>query len=300
MRRRLLALSFALTAALPSTAHATYSIIATDPESGRVGAAGASCVPYEVIQIYGDVPGRGAFVAQANFDDAAFDEALFLLQDGQTADTILASVTDTRAFPQAPKMQYGIVDSLGGSASSTGPEALDVAVDRRGELGSMRYAALGNILTSELVVDQASKAFEADACDLAARLVQALEAAGDGGEGDSRCTPDGVPAKSAFVEVSDASGVLLRISVPDVSPADPIVELRGRFDAWRAEHPCPTIEEGGGGAGGGASDGEEPPPAIADDDCAASPASGSHAPAGWSIVLTAVAALRLSTRRARA
>lgn len=220
-------------------AAATYSIVAVDPEHGQVGAAGASCVPYEVIRILGVVPGRGAFVAQANFDDAAFDEAHAMLAAGAGAAEVLAAVTDADRFPQAPKMQYGVVDALGGLATRTGSQALPVAAGIELVYQGDAFAVLGNVLTSTAVLDQGAEGFTSPGCDLAARLFAALAHAGAGGEGDSRCTDEGRPANSAFLEVADATGTLVRISIPDVSPDDPTAQLGADLDAWRAEHPCP-------------------------------------------------------------
>lgn len=235
----------------PARADATYSIIATDPAHARVGAAGASCVPYEVIQIYGVAPGKGAFVAQANFDDAAKQAAFDLLQSGATAESVLEAVT-SRDFPQAPKMQYGIVDGSGGLATYTGVEALPFALDQQRQLDAVRVGALGNVLTSELVLEQALDGFESGGCDLPERLMLALEAASNGGEGDNRCTPEGRPANSAFLDVTSSeggAGNVVRISIPDVSPESPIPALRSAFDEWRSAHPCEPV--GGNGAGGG-------------------------------------------------
>lgn len=240
----------------PSPAYATYSLIATDAASGQVGAAGASCVPYEVIQIYEVAPGRGALVAQANFDDAAQATGLELLLAGEPAALVLAEISDAAMFPQAPKMQYGVVDVTGGLATYTGPEALPVALDRQRQVSSFSVGAQGNVLTSDVVLEQALDGFESGGCDLAEHLMLGLEAASNGGEGDNRCTPEGRPANSAFLDVTDGEGGVVRISIPDVSPESPILALRAAFDEWRAEHPCEPISgSGGNGAGGGGAGG---------------------------------------------
>jgi uncharacterized Ntn-hydrolase superfamily protein len=228
------------TAAVTRTAPAwaTYSVVGVDPITGEVGAAGASCVPYEVIRIYASVPARGALVAQANFDDLALSAAQSALLQGKSAAEVLALVTDAAAFPAAPLMQYGVVDVHGGAASYTGPSATPVAGDRGGASEELRFIVQGNNLTSTAVLTQAEAAFRG--CDLAERLVASLEAASLGGEGDARCTPDGIPAKSAFVDVTGLQGTVFRVSVPDVSPESPIPLLRDALATFRAEHPCPV------------------------------------------------------------
>ncbi len=290
--RRKIAVTTAIIALLaPTPAQATYSIIAVDSANAQVGAAGASCVPYEVIRIYSSAKGRGALVAQANFDEVAQAEGLALLEGGATAQEVLAAVSDAAAHSQAPKMQYGVVDVTGGIATWTGPEALPVAADKQRDLGALRVGALGNILTSEATLVQALDGFESGGCDLAERLMLALEAADDEGEGDSRCTPEGRPANSAFLDVTTASGTAVRISIPDVSPASPIQALRSQFDVWRTAHPCPAPSGAGGGGGMGAGAGASGEAELGDSDggcgCRTAPSDAGTLP--WLGVVLAAA-----------
>jgi uncharacterized Ntn-hydrolase superfamily protein len=207
-------LVFALLA-VPSSARATYSITAADTETREVGGAGASCVPYEVVRIYGVAPGHGAVNAQAYFDDEALAQAVDLLAADVDPISVLAAITDPKAHPVAPKMQWGLVDASGRSARSTGPEAQPYASDIGGSTaaGPVVFTIQGNILTSSRVLDQARDGFVMEGCDLADRLVRGLEMAGAEAEGDSRCTPDGRPAKSAYVDVTGPEGARLHISV---------------------------------------------------------------------------------------
>jgi MYXO-CTERM domain-containing protein len=226
--------------ALPSRALATYSLTAVDRVTRAVGGAGASCVPYEVDRIYEALPDRGALNAQAYFDEAAQREAALLLAQGLSAGDVVAAVTDPASFPLAPRMQWGVVDADGGLLAATGSEALSFAGDLTARSADGRFGATvqGNVLTSSAVLTSAAQRFASQGCDLIDRLMLALEAAGAGGEGDQRCTPEGRPANSAYLDLTLADGGGVHISVPDVSPADPIVELRARYDAYRAEHPC--------------------------------------------------------------
>ena len=61
--------------------------------------------------------------------------------------------------------------------------------DRQGTSGAFTYSVQGNILTSRAVIDRAEVAFPETGCDLADRLMLALEGGAMNGEGDSRCTP---------------------------------------------------------------------------------------------------------------
>jgi MYXO-CTERM domain-containing protein len=72
----------------------------------------------------------------------------------------------------------------------------------------------------------------------------ALEAGASGGEGDSRCTPAGIPSDSGFIHVDLADGSeFLHLSVTATAPGSPVVHLRSLYDAWRAEHPCPGLPD---------------------------------------------------------
>lgn len=280
-------------------ARATYSIAGADAAKGEVGSAGASCVPYEVILIYRAVPGVAVIDAQAYFDTPAQDQAEMMLANGASPDEVLAAVTDASMHPDAPKMQYGIVDAKGRVAAATGPEAMPYASHLTGFVAPFAYAIQGNILTSQAVLDQAEAAFLAqNGCDLAERLMLALEAGAANGEGDSRCTPEGRPAKSAFLDVTSASGTVVHISLPDVSPDDPVVMLRAALDAWRADHPCPSGEggSGGGSGGGGGAGGMSGDPSG----CSCSSAgAGDHgaSPGAWIAGALGIAVLLRSRRR---
>jgi uncharacterized Ntn-hydrolase superfamily protein len=226
-------------------AFATWSVAAADTTTGAIGSAGASCVPYEVIRIQGIAPGFGVVDAQAYFDDAARDEAVSLLAKRMAPDEILSIITDSALHPVAPKMQYGIVDTLGRFAGYTGSEASAFAGHKTGKFDNYAYSMQGNLLTSARVLDQGEHVFLSSGCDLADKLMLALEAGAANGEGDGRCTPDGFPAKSAFIDVRSSNEILIRVSLPDVSPDDPIRQLREEFDMWRKDHPCPALHDNG-------------------------------------------------------
>jgi uncharacterized Ntn-hydrolase superfamily protein len=142
----------------------------------------------------------------------------------------------------ASTRQYGIVDLAGRAAGYSGGMTLAYAEDRQGTLGPITYSVQGNILTSAAVLDQAVAALP-DGCDLPDRLMRALEAGAANGEGDTRCTPDGIPADSAFLQVDregEPAGTYLVLDVTDTAPESPVALLRAEYDAWRATHPCPA------------------------------------------------------------
>jgi len=221
---------------------ATWSITAVDTRNGLDGAAGASCVPYEVMVIYAPAPGHGAANVQAGINPDANARIIELLRDDVAPEEIVAEVTDIGFDPNAPKMQYGIADLAGRSAGYTGPLANDHASHRIAAEGDYVLTVQGNFLTSARVLEGALEGF-ATGCDLPERLVAALEAAAEDGEGDARCVDMGIPAKSAFIEVDGPEDAVVRISLPDVSPDNPIAQLRDQFELWRENHPCPAQPE---------------------------------------------------------
>ncbi len=239
--------------ALTPPAHATYSIVASDSDTGQVGGAIASCVgAFSLSIVYRSVPGAGAVHAQASVGVDGRDRAVELLDLGTPPADIIAEITDPAFDPNAAVRQYGIVDLMGRAAGWTGGGTGAYAEDRQGGTSLVTVSIQGNILTGDAVLDQAEAAFAAG-CDLADSLMLALEAGGENGEGDSRCTPSGIPADSAFLQVDrpdEPPGSWLSIDVVDTAPDSPLPLVRAQYDEWRLANPCPA---GGGDAGADAS-----------------------------------------------
>jgi uncharacterized Ntn-hydrolase superfamily protein len=246
MTARRIGLGLALSVLIESApALGTYSIVASDGATRQVGGAGTSCVSgSDVYVIYGSVPGVAAVHAQAQFSQAGRDRALQLLDQGQAPAQVVAAITAPNFDGNAASRQYGVIDVSGQSAGFTGASTLAFAGDVQGKVGAFNYSIQGNILTSGAVLTQAVAAFEEPACDLAARLMAALEAGAANGEGDSRCTGDGIPSDSAFLQVDlpDApAGSFVSLRVPTSGDDNPLPLLRAQFDAWRATSPCPAL-----------------------------------------------------------
>jgi MYXO-CTERM domain-containing protein len=235
MVKLILALLFA-----PLDAHATYSIAAVDTGSGEVGGSGTSCVGnFSVSVIYGSVPGAGVVHAQAYYHEPGRDRAVELLADGLTPQEIIDDITSLGFDLQSSFRQYGVATVDGATAGFTGSSTDPWTGHRTGSVDRFAYTAQGNILTSENVLLNAGMAFEGGGCDLADRLMLALEAGALNDEGDSRCTPDGIPSDGAFIRV-DRPGEpgWLDLRVDDTAPMNPLVLLRQEYDQWRATNPC--------------------------------------------------------------
>ncbi len=206
------------------------------------------------------MPGTGVVHAQARFNQAARDQAVALLAGGTAPAEVIAAITSAEFDADAATRQYGVVDLAGRVAGYTGSGTTAYAGDRQGSAGSYVYSVQGNILTSARVVDQAAAAFESGGCDLAARLLAALRAGAEGGEGDSRCTESrGIPSDSAFLEVDregEPAGTYAALRVPTSGDADPLVSLAAAYDTFREAHPCPS-NGAAGSAGNAGSSGNE-------------------------------------------
>jgi uncharacterized Ntn-hydrolase superfamily protein len=239
-----------------SIASATYSIAATDAATQQVGGAVTSCVgSLDLASVYGSAPGLGVVHAQAQLDTRlrGKNRALELIAQGVAPSDIITMITASAVDASFQSRQYGVVDIQGRADGFTGSAAQAYKNDQQARLGSFTYSVQGNILTSQKVLDQAAAGFEANGCDLAERLMAALEAGGANGQGDSRCTGGGIPSDAAFIQVdlpAQPVGSWLKLSVSDTGPENPLPKLRALFDTWRKTHPCmpaksPVMDAGG-------------------------------------------------------
>ena len=255
-RRRLSLLPWSLGLLLaPATAHATHSVVAADGLTGQVGGAVTSCVGSQGVGVvYRPAVGKGGVNAQAAANSNGRDRAVTLLNMDVAPADIITMITASSFDSSAATRQYGVVDLMGRAAGFTGASAMAYKEDRQGTIGATVYSVQGNILTSKAVIDQAEAAFRNSGCDLADKLMLALEAGAMNGEGDSRCTPRGLPSDAASIEVDLAgatAGSFLKLSVAGTGNTSAVVQIRPMFDSWRATHPCGS-NAGAGGRGGAA------------------------------------------------
>jgi uncharacterized Ntn-hydrolase superfamily protein len=258
-----LALSLSVAAARP--AEATWSILLADTATGEVAIGSATCLDgpnlhslLPVIRV-----GVGVGAAQATVNLSARNRRIIWseLQKGTHPQDIVAHIKATDEH--AEWRQIGVVDVRGQGAFFNGKEADAWTGGVTGVDGSVRYVILGNLLAGEGVVKAAEEAVVNSSGDLAARLMAGMHAAREMG-GDGRCSCDehqptkcGSPpasfAKSSHVaamilaRVGDLDGTCvphgcangeyfldLGVSGSQVAAPDPVVQLQGQYDAWRA------------------------------------------------------------------
>jgi Raf kinase inhibitor-like YbhB/YbcL family protein len=271
MRRALLVLVSLLL--LPSSAFATWSVIAVDRASGRVVIASATCVDRDDQFLMGVqavvVPGKGVAACQAGVDGTHKNQMLVFeeLKKGTDPKRIIELLS---ADPAYQSRQFGILDLQGRSAGHSGLTNGYVSQDIQGQVPGTEifYSIQGNILRPGLVVPNAVQAFIKTAGSITDRVMAAMEAA-DGSGGDSRCvcppwptdgTAPAIPcdAKTAHVayilasDPKDTNGdshnngkyaLYLTVSQPggDKGPnqirtgenLNPVKALRMRYDAWK-------------------------------------------------------------------
>jgi uncharacterized Ntn-hydrolase superfamily protein len=158
---------------------ATFSIIGFDPETNELGVA----VESKFLSVGAVVPwvgsSVGAIATQSWANTTYGPRGLELLRRGATPDDVIRMMTSDDE--NTAERQVGIVDAHGRSATYTGARCKEWA----GGSAGPNYAAQGNILAGQAVVDSMVKTFTQARGYLADRLVAALRAGQTAG-GDRR------------------------------------------------------------------------------------------------------------------
>lgn len=158
---------------------ATFSILAYDDDLGEFGVAvqsrafrAGAVVPHAKANV-------GALATQAMANLSYGPKGLALLEQGLSAPEVLQRLLAEDELRE--HRQVAILDAKGRIAQHTGRECLEWA----GHISRKNWAAQGNILASQEVLDAMGEAFEKTEGLLAERLLAALEAAQEAG-GDRR------------------------------------------------------------------------------------------------------------------
>jgi hypothetical protein len=262
---------------VPSTASATWSVIAVDLATRRVVIASATCVNSNDRFLMGVqavvVPGKGVAACQAGVDRTKANQMLVFqeLQKGTAPDRIIEMLS---ADPSFQSRQFGILDLQGRGAGHSGLTNGYVSQDIQGRVPGtdIYYSIQGNILRAGEVVPNAIKAFLGTKGALTDRVMAAMDAA-DAAGGDSRCTCPTAPAGGSqpaipcdgktshiayilMAEATDTNGdshnngkyaMYITVAQPGeangpgaIQPGEnlnPVKTLRVRYDAWRKLQP---------------------------------------------------------------
>ncbi len=205
-----------LTAMAAAPAAATWSIVGVDPKTGEVGVAIASCVGFETALAPTLVPGKGAAVSQAGLYKESGAAIVKGLEDGQSADQVIAGLTQPSFDQEVPLRQYGVVTLPSGVANFTGSEvpATAGAVSNADKTASVQGAAV----ESDAVLAESLRAFDTTSGNLGEKLVAGLNAGNKAG-GDADC-------------VEDANAASLLVANKDELPYSQTNRLPDQFQAF--------------------------------------------------------------------
>lgn len=280
---RQLLLTLAMTALLPATAAATWSIIAIDLNTGRIVISSATCAatgPHQLKLLQAVVvPGVGVAAAQAGVDRTHANQRLIFeqLQAGTAPHEIIRLL---EADPAIERRQFGVLDMRGRAAGRSGTRNSSVSMDIQGRSADgIIFSVQGNIIASAEALAEAARIMREGPGDIIDRVMLAMERADQLG-GDSRCTcereplPEAAPCNGKTAHVSyilvadpgDPMGSFAETHPEDMrSPyndgeyflylmvvptntlpdedANPVRTLRLRYDAWKASGGVPPRPE---------------------------------------------------------
>jgi uncharacterized Ntn-hydrolase superfamily protein len=205
-------------------ATSTFSIAGYDPVTGDLGVAVQSkflgvgaVVPFARAKV-------GAIATQAWANTTYGPQGLELLSRGAPAPEVIRRLV--KADPERERRQIGVVTAKGLTAAFTGQKTNAWS----GHITGRHFAAQGNILAGERVVQDMARAFQGTQGDLSGRLLAALEA-GQAAGGDIRGQQS-----AALLVVRDRGGYsgfndrFIDIRVDD--HPRPIEELRRILRLW--------------------------------------------------------------------
>ena len=255
-------------AATPTSASATWSVIAIDLDTGRVVVSSATCVAQgrfagfpalglmDIQAIV--VPGIGIAAAQAGVDNTRKNQNLIYeqLKLGTDPRLILDMLTED---PSIERRQFGIIDNQGRSIGFSGEQNGEASSSIQGQVPGTRifYSVQGNILASDHVVTNAADALKEAEGDVIDKVIAAMEAADEAG-GDRRCTCETEPVPDAACYSRNAHVAYILAADPDdpegnsfnngdyfmyIDVTDenieagengnPVITLRMRYDTWK-------------------------------------------------------------------
>jgi uncharacterized Ntn-hydrolase superfamily protein len=193
----------------------TYSLVAREPETGRLGVAVQSHWFSVGAVVPWAAPGVGAVATQSVAEVTYGPRALELMSAGASAQEALDRLTGQD--PGAAVRQVAMVDGSGAVAVHTGADCVQFA----GHVTAHQVSCQANMMRSERVWPAMLEAFEAADGELAWRLLAALEAAEAAG-GDTR----GRQSAALLVVPPDGEAWRQEVSLRVEDHPEPLFELR--------------------------------------------------------------------------
>lgn len=158
----------------------TWSIIATDERTGRVGIAVATCAFAVGARVPHIKSGVGAIATQATTNQMFGPQGLALLLAGASAEDCVRMLL--QADMGREHRQVHVMDRLGRFAARTGSECVPWC----GHLVDNTFSVAGNMLAREAVIQETAAVYKASGhLPFARRLIAALKA-GEAAGGDKR------------------------------------------------------------------------------------------------------------------
>ncbi len=223
-------------------AQETFSIVAVDSATGKIGSAGASCLDDTDVQggvyIIGDVvPGKGAINTQARYRSFNQNNAHRKMMKGLSPSQIIKKLKENDVFGQPEQRQYGIALFDSSGTPQTGAFTGDSALDYKGHIVGPNYAIQGNILKGPEVLDSMHSRFLNTNGPLEDKLMAALQGANMPGA-DKRCLSEGVSSRSAYIKVAKpndkADNLYLDLLVSKTPQGrEPIDSLQQLYNQWK-------------------------------------------------------------------
>ncbi|MGE0769587.1 MAG: DUF1028 domain-containing protein [Hyphomicrobiaceae bacterium] len=199
----------------------TWSIIAADAQTGRVGIAVTTCAFAVGARVPHIKTAVGAVATQAMTNQMFGPQGLALLSAGASAEDCVRMLLQADAGRD--HRQVHVMDRLGRFAASTGA----ACVPWCGHLVAETFSIAGNMLAGEAVVQETAAAYRANAeMPFARRLITALKA-GEVAGGDKRGRQS-----AALLIHDDEDHPALDLRVDD--HVDPLAEL-ARLEAISRE-----------------------------------------------------------------
>lgn len=237
MLKRLTVLASAIYALSTTAAHATYSVVAYDPDTGHLGVAVQSDTVAVGARVRWGMAGVAAIASQASSNPMMGEIGVTLIQRGfspEEARDMLVKMDNGAA-----NRQFAIVDTKGRSAGWTGEKTSGFA----GHICQPNFCVEANTMTGPEVQNAMALAYVKTAGEklpLVERLIAVLEAAEAAG-GDRRGKQSAGVMIFAQRSVAGYGDHMIDLRVDD--HAEPVQELRRVYNVSQARNMPNTVSE---------------------------------------------------------